>query len=256
MAHLNIHKKLKLNLGCGDKTPEGWVNVDYALGAWLFKIPCFAIFNKKFKLFNIKWSEKIFLHDLREKLPWEDNSVDVIYSSHTLEHLFLCEAKTLLQECYRVLKPNGIIRIVVPDLKSYVVKYVAGKISAIEFLDALSVHYTRPQDKLLKKILAPVMSFPHKCMYDKPSLIEIMSEIGFEVKSKNFLESEISNLAEIEDSGRTIDALIVEGNKRLTGLEESENCESNIDELMVEGELIVEDLTAINKNLLVESHRE
>lgn len=221
MAHLKTRKELKLNLGCGDKTPEGWVNVDYALGAWLFKIPFFTIFNKKLKLFNVKWSEKIFLHDLRKKLPWEDNSVEVIYSSHTLEHLFLCEAKTLLQECYRVLKPNGIIRIIVPDLNSYVVKYVSGEIPAPKFLDVLSVHYIRPQDKLIKKLLAPVMSFPHKCMYDEASLISIMSEIGFEGDSKKFLESEITNLAEIEDSGRSsTDAVIVECKKKVTGLAE------------------------------------
>jgi hypothetical protein len=34
---------LKLNLGCGSHVPSGWVNVDYALGAWVAKLPVFSL---------------------------------------------------------------------------------------------------------------------------------------------------------------------------------------------------------------------
>jgi hypothetical protein len=56
---ISIDKKteqiIKLNLGCGDDTPDSWVNVDYALGAWIAKIPVFSAINAKFKFFNLKW---------------------------------------------------------------------------------------------------------------------------------------------------------------------------------------------------------
>ena len=84
---------MKLNLGCGAQVLDGWVNVDYALGARFMKIPFFSAFNKKAKLFNLEWNEKIHIHDLTKKFPWADSSVDIVYSSHTLEHLSREEGK-------------------------------------------------------------------------------------------------------------------------------------------------------------------
>lgn len=204
---------LKLNLGCGSHIPDGWVNVDYALGAWIAKLPVISTINKQFKLVNFDWSEKILLHDLRKKFPWEDNSVDVIYSSHTLEHLSRSEGLHFLKECYRVLKPNGIIRIIVPDLMVIIQKYIEGKIAADRVLDELYVGYDSPNDGAIKQKLAPFIRFPHKCMYDTPALLRVMSEIGFDVASKQAFESDIEDVKAIERSNRTDEAVIVEGRK-------------------------------------------
>ena len=91
---------MKLNLGCGPQVTEGWVNVDYALGARLMKIPLFRIINKKVKLFKLDWNDKIYIHDLTKKFPWNDSTIDVIYSSHTLEHLSKNQGQRFLAECY------------------------------------------------------------------------------------------------------------------------------------------------------------
>ena len=48
-------------------------------------------------------------------LPFEDASMDFIFSEHFFEHLFYDESIALLKECRRILKPNGVIRTVVPD---------------------------------------------------------------------------------------------------------------------------------------------
>lgn len=214
---------LKLNLGCGSHVPSGWVNVDYALGAWVAKLPVFSLINKKFKLINFDWSDNIILHDLRKKFPWKDNSVDAIYSSHTLEHLSKAEGRNFLRECHRVLKPNGIIRIIVPDLKATINKYMQGEIPADEVLDELYVGYDSPNDGALKQKLAPFIRFPHKCMYDTPALLRLMSEIGFEVASKDAFESEIDDVQVIEKSDRTEEAVIVEGRKISTYPNKPEN---------------------------------
>lgn len=206
-------KNTKLNLGCGNQTPENWINVDYSLGAKIFKISFFSFLNKKLKLLNIDWNKDIFLHDLRKKFPWSNNSVDIIYSSHTLEHLNKQEGYRFLQECYRVLKKEGTIRIIVPDLKEIIAKYTEGKITADDFINKLDVSYERPHDKPWKKTLAPFISFPHKCMYDTQSLIRIMSEIGFECWSGKPLDSNIPDIENIELSDRTKEAVIVEGRK-------------------------------------------
>jgi predicted SAM-dependent methyltransferase len=50
-------------------------------------------------------------------LPYEDESVDSIYSSHTLEHTSKYMVVPTLREWRRVLKPGGRIQLIVPDLE-------------------------------------------------------------------------------------------------------------------------------------------
>jgi predicted SAM-dependent methyltransferase len=52
-------------------------------------------------------------------LPYATGSVDFIYSSHTLEHLFFSEAEAVLAEAARVLKPSGQIRLALPDASQW-----------------------------------------------------------------------------------------------------------------------------------------
>jgi SAM-dependent methyltransferase len=54
---------------------------------------------------------------LGRALPFRSNVFDAIYHSHLLEHLPKRYAPIFLRECFRVTKPGGVIRIVVPDLE-------------------------------------------------------------------------------------------------------------------------------------------
>jgi ubiquinone/menaquinone biosynthesis C-methylase UbiE len=203
---------VKLNLGCGNSTPEGWINVDNALGAKLAKIPFFKSLNDKLKLFDLDWSKKIFIHNLQKRFPWKDNSVDVIYCSHVLEHFTLKDGIIFLKECKRILnKQNGVIRIVVPDIKFYVLEYLNGSNDSFNFYNMLNVNYVYEFDNYFKKKLAPFFRHPHKCMYDLDSLLRVLSEIGLEIKIKSPFESQIEDIYLIEKSERTKEAIIVEG---------------------------------------------
>lgn len=112
-----------MNLGCGDHVIEGWTNVDYSLGARLTKVPLFRVVNRKLRIFTTDWDERVVIHDLTTRFPWSDSSVEVVYSSHTLEHFCKEDGRAFLDECHRVLRPGGIIRILVPDLHTCVVDY-------------------------------------------------------------------------------------------------------------------------------------
>jgi len=70
-------------------------------------------------------AEGIVVHDLRRPLPFPDNTFDVVYHSHTLEHFDAEQGLQLMRECHRVLTPRGIIRVVVPDLEQIARSYVA-----------------------------------------------------------------------------------------------------------------------------------
>ena len=130
---------MKLNLGCGSQVPDGWVNVDYAPGARFTKIPFFRALNRKLRLFDLDWNEKIYIHDLTKAFPWANSTIDIVYSSHALEHFSREDGRRFLSECHRVLHKNGIIRIVVPDLRHDVVEYTEGRIHADDFVEKLGV---------------------------------------------------------------------------------------------------------------------
>lgn len=82
--------EIKLHLGCGKRNWPGWINIDAA---------------------NF---EHIQYHDVT-KLPFDDNSVDLIYASHLIAYFDRKEFESLISEWYRVLKIGGILRLATPD---------------------------------------------------------------------------------------------------------------------------------------------
>lgn len=206
-------EQLKVNLGCGNRTPEGWVNVDYAFGARLAKIPFFRAINKKIGLFQMDWDDRIKIHDLRRTFPFDNGSVDVVYTSHTLEHFSKQDGEHFLGECHRVLRPGGILRVVVPDLEAIVSDYISGKISADMFLDELYVVSDTSGMGFFKKLFANQIAFPHKCMYDIRTMLSRLRQIGFQAESRAAFESDITDIRQIETEGRTKNAVIVEGKR-------------------------------------------
>jgi predicted SAM-dependent methyltransferase len=90
-----------LNIGCGSVFHPNWENVDI-----------------------VSSSPEVREYDISRNLPYPDAEFDVCYSSHLLEHLAQQEAENFIAECYRILKPNGIIRVVVPDLESIASNYL------------------------------------------------------------------------------------------------------------------------------------
>jgi len=201
---------MKLNLGCGAVTPEGWVNVDYAVGASMAKLPFFGVINRRLGIINLDWNRDIVVHDLRTRFPWDDESVDIIYTSHTLEHLSREEGIFFLSECRRVIRPQGLIRIVVPDLAHIISGYTDGSVSADMLLEKMEV-YTGNRDKSIKGRLKLFIQSPHKCMYDTRSMIRVLAGAGFDVQPRKAFDSDIEDIERIELEGRAVNAVIVEG---------------------------------------------
>jgi SAM-dependent methyltransferase len=56
--------------------------------------------------------------------PFEDSSVDSIYGSHVFEHMSIWVTDRVFDECYRVLAPNGVLRIIIPDVEKSINEYV------------------------------------------------------------------------------------------------------------------------------------
>ena len=97
---------LLLDIGVGDNFTDGWVHVDF-FRTWIRRF---------WKSRDIKQRPEIQT-DLRYPLKCDNNIVDGVYSCHTLEHLYPNHAYNLIEELFRILKPGGWIRMIVPDLK-------------------------------------------------------------------------------------------------------------------------------------------
>src|SRR5439155_14504106 len=67
---------------------------------------------------------RVIQHDLRTRLPFPEGRFEAVYHSHVLEHLPRADGLRLLQECARVLRPKGIIRVAVPDLEAIARLYI------------------------------------------------------------------------------------------------------------------------------------
>ncbi|WDP93215.1 MAG: methyltransferase domain-containing protein [Desulfobacter sp.] len=91
---------MKLHLGCGKRFIPGFVNID------------------------ICPQESLDVQHRIETLPFNDASVSLIYASHVLEHFSRREFLDVLVEWRRVLAPDGILRIAVPDFRAIVTYYL------------------------------------------------------------------------------------------------------------------------------------
>jgi SAM-dependent methyltransferase len=203
---------VKLNLGCGKQVVDGWLNVDYSLGARMAKVPMFRQVNRHLRLFKMEWDSRIFLHNLCEPFPWESGTVDCVYSSHTLEHMSRAEGESFLSECKRVVKPGGVVRIVVPSLRAFIDDYLQGRTPADRFLEHIGVLYD-DSGRGLKKLVKTSIQYPHKCMYDDAALIGAFARVGLEARARGPFDSDIGNITDIELAERTVDAVIVEAVK-------------------------------------------
>lgn len=137
---------LKVHLGCGDNIFHGWTNVDIEGPA------------------QIK-------ADLSQNVPFNDNSVDFVYSEHFIEHIPRDRGLWFLQQCKRILKPDGIIRIATPDLKIYCQEYMAKR------LDRWRTHW-QPGTPC-QMVNEGMRRWGHQFIYDDAEMFMIFREAGF-----------------------------------------------------------------------------
>jgi predicted SAM-dependent methyltransferase len=144
-------KKIFLNLGCGDKYFDGFINIDG----------------------NIFRRKDMWL-DLRNSLPFPSQSVDRIYSCHVFEHFYMDELKIILKECQRVLKPGGGMRILVPSLEQAVTAYIAGK---KEWFSDFPSSYQSIGGRFFNYIFCDSQ---HRLTFDYSFFDELLHEAGFQ----------------------------------------------------------------------------
>lgn len=142
--HPNVNEKTLLHLGCGPINISGYTNIDI----------------KPFPHVH-------FVHDAFPLEMFDKDTFDLVYASHILEHYAIPDVPMVLKEWYRVLKPNGVLRLGVPNLQTILEIYN----------NTLSI----------EEIQGPLMGGQtdqynfHKSVYDKKYLEKLLLSIGFQM---------------------------------------------------------------------------
>lgn len=226
-------KPLMINLGCGDRVHPDWVNLDYSranrlkvslVGRWLTDLNVLSPAPLNYKD-----------HDLRKGIPYDSKAVEYVYCSHVLEHIDRAYVQKFVAEIFRVLRPGGICRVVVPDLEKAANDYLRalegcrdkpesaacqtydhvmlelfdqfvrtelggekGKLASASPHDQETwlQRFKRPFVRLLLPNDPAETGELHRWMYDDYSLVRLLRTVGFaRVKRVHYNESDIPDFA-------------------------------------------------------------
>ena len=179
----------KVQLGCGERRLNGWVNVDI---------------NR-----TVHPDVRI---DLRGGFPAPAGTVARIFSEHLLEHLTLDDGRRLLDDCHAALEPGGIIRIAMPDLRYVVERYLRGGDGAGPGLEVAEDPALRSIDSPALLLNHALRSWGHLYLYDLDELRLRLRQAGFsEVEPREAGLSPDPDLVGLEQ--RLESRLVVEATK-------------------------------------------
>lgn len=150
----NPDGKIYVNLGSGNDTGKEFINVDTQVLPQIH-----------------------YISDITKLRMFEDDSVDMIYACHVVEHIPRSKLVFTLQEWRRVLKPGGIFRFAVPDFDRLIEVY-HGNDNRIEVIESQLMGQDAPYHN-------------HCSIWNKKYAEKILSEAGFHsVRDWNYKTAE------------------------------------------------------------------
>lgn len=184
---LNKKKSIYLEIGAGDKKGENdWITLDITRNC------------------DIYW-------DLQKGIPFPNESIHKIYSSHLFEHFSFKEGQKLLDECLRVLVPGGSFSICVPNAKIYIEAYLRN-----QDLDSSTFFKHKSAFNNLSRIdyvnyVAYMGGYGngehHKYMFDEENLVAVLEKKGFKkVRLRGFDDT-------LDKQERNFDSIYAEAQK-------------------------------------------
>ncbi len=204
---------VSVQFGCGWDAPAGWLNFDASPTLLFERIPLIgSIYTKNAARFprNVKYGNIV------TGLPLQPGCVDRLYASHVIEHLAYDDAIRALNNCLTILKPGGVFRLIVPDLRERARRYLLASessdpMAAATFLDSTLLGQRHRPKGLMAILGAAFGGSDHRWMWDEPALTKALRDVGFaHVRRCQFGDSDDSSFALVESQGRFIDGDIHE----------------------------------------------
>jgi predicted SAM-dependent methyltransferase len=176
-------RDLRLNVGCGPTTRAGWINIDLCLS-----LP------------------DVLPADLRRDLPFSDSTVIMVYGEHIFEHLeYPTEAFRFLSEALRVLQPNGLLSLGVPDAELALQDYIAKDSGSFDGASSIQPDWCDTPMHCINYVFR--QGNEHKYAYDFETLRSVVEKAGFrDVKRREFN-------ADLDSEPRRIGTLYIDARK-------------------------------------------
>lgn len=174
-----------LNVGCGPFPIAGFVNLDYA---WSTDI-------------DVCW-------DITKPFSFDNTRFEGIFSEHCLEHVSLEEGLHVLREFYRILKPGGLVRIIVPDGGLYFRLYNQRMNG-----ERVILPYEEGFESPMRLINMLFYAHGHRFIYDYETLEQQLMKAGFKnIFQRSFREGKLPALL-IDREDRKVESLYIEAEK-------------------------------------------
>lgn len=208
-----------LEYGCGwaGPAPDGWRSFDASPTLRLERLPLIGRFVRKNRR---RFPANVEFGDVVKGLPVAEASFDAVYCSHVLEHLALADLRTALKNTFRLLKPGGVFRLVVPDLAFLASRYVndPSPDAAHEFMEATNLGSHTRERGAVAFAVAWLGHSRHLWMWDFEAMREELRRAGFtDVRRARVGDAEDAAFREVEDEGRWESCLGMECRRPIAG---------------------------------------
>jgi len=207
--------KRYVQYGCGFSAPQEWVNYDASPTLRFERIPLLgSLVTRNERRFpkNVRYG------DIIKGLPEENNSCDGVFCSHVLEHLSYNDLGTALKNTYAILKPGGIFRGIVPDLRACILNYLNYFDQVVspanEFMGQTMLGVEEREKGLIAPFKAVYGNSKHLWMWDFKSLSFELTKVGFKnIRQCKFGDSIDPHFSLAEEEGRFWEAVAFECEK-------------------------------------------
>jgi hypothetical protein len=201
-----------VNFGCGSNpapSSSGYMNVDGSLTVLMARLPLPAFaFGSRADFVRSLRANRI-RYGTAHRLTLPENSLDGFYASHVLEHLSKHDCEDLLLRVRRWLKPSGILRVVLPDLKHLAESYIEGTTDASRFV--ASTCLTDDGLRWWEILFGHVR---HRWMYDTTSFTRLLEKLGYrEIKECEINQGRLPALNCLDIPSRQAESFYIEACK-------------------------------------------
>ncbi|MDE2466387.1 MAG: methyltransferase domain-containing protein [Alphaproteobacteria bacterium] len=177
---IGTHEGLNIQYGACRCAAPGWLNFDASPSVWLERLPVIGRF---VRVNTERFPEEILFGDIITGLPVEANSAKAVYASHVLEHLAYNDCLKALRNTLAILKPNGVFRLIVPDLEARARVYLSSREencdAANDFCRSTSFGVSDRPKGLIRQLRNVLGNANHLWMWDERSMAAALRGAGF-----------------------------------------------------------------------------
>jgi SAM-dependent methyltransferase len=209
-------RKLYVHFGCGFSAPDGWINFDASPTLRFERLP---VVSKLYSKNGRRFPSNVVYGDVVKGLPLRAGTIDALFSNHVLEHIPLEDCRKALSNCFALLKPGGVFRLVVPDLKALIESYLrensAGDPAAAHHFMSESCLGTPARTRgVVGHMAAAFGNTKHLWMWDEPAMFAALRAAGFKnIRRCSFGDSDDPMFRLVESEGHFENAVSLECRK-------------------------------------------